>query len=413
MASDLKLLHSLYLVIVFVVFQTLTVSNSDVLPSPDYPEVVPTSPAILSLPEPSKSQLRSHPYVRPPKPGIRAAYWPSYSSLPASAIETSYFTHIYYAFLVPSPTTYALNVTSDDLIRIPEFIHALRSKTPRVKTLLSIGGGGSNSTLFSIIAGSRAERGKFIKSTIDVARKYGFDGVDLDWEFPADDVDMANLAVLYKEWRRGLVSESLTSRKPRLLLTSAVYFAAGFFLDEPRSYPAREMSKYLDWVSPMCFDYHGSWDNFTGLHSALNDPNSNISTVYGIGSWIESGIPPNKIVMGLPVYGRTWKLQDPKVNGVGAPAVGVGPGDEGTLVYYKIIEFNTKNHAVVAFDSNAVSFYSNAGDSWIGYEDVPSIRLKVRFARSLGLGGYFFWALGQDYRWAISREGRYLILTLN
>lgn len=342
------------------------------------------------------------------KPGVRAAYWPAYSSFPPSAIETSYFTHIYYAFLLPSPTTYELNVTSRDLLKIPELIQALRGKTPRAKTLLSIGGGGSDSQAFSRMAASRAARGAFIKSTIKVARQYGFDGVDLDWEFPADDVDMANLAVLYKEWKTALVSEALTSRKPRLLLTSAVYFASRFLFDEPRSYPAHEMREYLDWVSPMCFDYHGSWENFTGLHSALYDPNSNISSVYGIGSWIKSGIPPKKIVMGLPLYGRTWKLEDPKVNGVGAQAVGVGPGDEGTLVYYKILEFNKKNRAVVNFDSHAASFYSYAGDSWIGYEDVPSIGLKVRYARGLGLGGYFFWALGQDKQWAISSAGQYM-----
>jgi chitinase len=52
-----------------------------------------------------------------------------------------------------------------------------------------------------------------------------------------------------------------------------------------------------------------------------------------------------------------------------------------------------------------VSFYSYAGTTWIGYDDVPSITTKVRFAKSLGLKGYFFWALGKDKDWTISRQG--------
>ncbi|XP_062098324.1 class V chitinase CHIT5a-like [Humulus lupulus] len=359
------------------------------VPGPDY------------LPPAHKPRV-SHP-VRRPRRGVRAAYWPSFGSFPASSVDTSYFSHIYYAFLLPDPETYKLNITSLDVTQIPEFINSLQNQYPPVKTLLSIGGGGNDPTVFSKMASRRRTRKTFIRSTIEVARRYGFDGVDLDWEFPANDEDMENLALLYKEWRKALTLESRACKKPRLLLTSAVYFASRFLFDNLRSYPAKVMGENLDWVSPMCFDYHGSWENFTGLHSAFYDPNSNISTAFGIQSWIKSGIPAHKIVMGLPLYGRTWKLENPDENGVGAPAVGVGPGD-GVLVYSQIVEFNQKNKVVPVFDKQAVSFYSYSGDSWIGYEDVPSIRFKVRFARSMGLGGYFFWALGQDKEWTISRQ---------
>lgn len=338
--------------------------------------------------------------------GIRAAYWPSFNSFPASSIDTSLFTHIYYAFLVPEPATFKLNVTSLDQTKIPDFIGSLR----HVKTLLSIGGGASNATVFSEMASTHVRRQVFINSTIQVARKYGFQGVDLDWEFPADVVDMSNLGLLYKQWRRCLDEEAKMSGKPRLLLTSAVYYASKFSVyGGPRSYPAGAISKFLDWASPMCFDYHGSWENFTGEHSALYDSKSNISTSYGIGSWIEAGVPAKKLVMGLPLYGRTWRLRDPKVNGVGAVAVGVGPGD-GVLVYHQILHFNARSNATVVFDKQSVSYYSYSGRSWIGYDDAGSIKLKVRFAKSLGLGGYFFWALGQDKDWTISRQGNSLLI---
>ncbi|KAL6212993.1 hypothetical protein ACLB2K_018208 [Fragaria x ananassa] len=128
------------------------------------------------------------------------------------------------------------------------------------------------------------------------------------------------------------------------------------------------------------------------------------STDYGIRSWIQAGVPAKKLVMGLPLYGKSWTLRDPKVNGVGAAAVGVGPGDGGVLVYHQIVHFNARTNATVVFDNETVSYYSYSGSTWIGYDDVGSVRLKVRFAKKLGLGGYFFWALGQDKDWILSHQ---------
>lgn len=56
----------------------------------------------------------------------------------------------------------------------------------------------------------------------------------------------------------------------------------------------------------------------------------------------------------------------------------------------------------VKFDTETVSYYSYVGEYWIGFDDAGSIVLKVRFARALGLGGYFFWALGNDKSWTLS-----------
>lgn len=367
----------------------------------------------FSGPSPEFSPPSSYPGVpaapSPISQGIRAAYWPSFESFPASSIDTSFFTHIYYAFLLPEPHTFKLNITQNDQQKLPELRAGLSAKTPSVKTILSIGGGGNDPDVFAQMATTKQTRGVFINSTIEIARKYQFDGVDLDWEFPATVGDMANLALLFKEWRKALENEAKTcgKGKTRLLLTSAVYYTPEFDdYGSARSYPAHAISKYLDWASPMCFDYHGKWDNFTGMHSALYDPESKVSSKHGIGSWIKSGVPPKKLVMGLASYGHTWKLKDPNVNGIGAPAIRVGPGDEdGFFNYYAIVDFNNENNATVTFDPTSVSYYSYFGDSWIGYDDVRSIKRKVRFARFKGLAGYFFWALGYDKNWVLSRQG--------
>ena len=85
--------------------------------------------------------------------------------------------------------------------------------------------------------------------------------------------------------------------------------------------------------------------------------------------------------------------------------MGVGPRN-GTMGYFEIREFNNKNSATLVYDTQFGSYYSYSGDSWIGYDDVDSVSLKIQFTRSQGLGGYFLWALSMDKDWIISRKGK-------
>ncbi|KAF6171244.1 hypothetical protein GIB67_036912 [Kingdonia uniflora] len=345
------------------------------------------------------------PSLSPPFRVIKCAYWPSFDGFPLTSIDTSYFTHLYYAFLLPDPNTYNLAITALDEEMLPLFVSTLRAKKPLVKTILSIGGAGNDPKVFSAIVNANSTRSTFIESAIEVARTYGFDGLDLDWEFPLNQQDMINLGILYKEWWKALKIEAKATGRTRLLLSSAVYYASTVFKYSPSpKYPGESIRKYVDWVSPMCFDFYGSWDMVTGQPAALYDPTSNISTSYGIHSWIDAGVPPNKIVMGLPLYGHSWKLKDPLVHGVGAPTTGAGGPNNGNMIYSAIVDFNRGQNATVVYDGKTVSTYSYVGDMWIGYDDGRSVTKKVEFARVNGLRGYFFWALGQDKDWSLSNQ---------
>ncbi|XP_021277076.1 acidic mammalian chitinase-like [Herrania umbratica] len=340
-------------------------------------------------------------------PAVKAAYWPSWTTtFPPSAIDTSLFTHIYYAFLMPSNVTYTFEIPSSTAHLLSNFTTTLHHKKPLVKTLFSIGGGGADPLVFSRMASEAKTRKAFINSAIEVARKFGFDGMDLDWEFPKNPKDMQDLGILFTEWRQAINYEAKASHRAPLLLTAAVYFSVDFFLDEVyRKYPVSSMNQNLDWVSAMCFDYHGGWDTSkTGAHAVLYDPNSNVSTSYGLRSWIKAGVPRSKLVMGLPLYGRTWQLKDPNSHGIGSAAVAVGPGDNGVLTFVQVEKFNKKNDAKVVHDMETVSTYSYVGSTWIGYDDALSTTLKIGFAQALGIRGYFFWALSFDNEWKISRQ---------
>ncbi|XP_068649214.1 class V chitinase CHIT5-like [Aristolochia californica] len=339
---------------------------------------------------------------------VKAAYWPAWlnSTFPPSAIDTSYFTHLYYAFLQPDPATFGLLITESDDFWMDKFNSDLHNCKHSVGTILSIGGGASDHTLFANIAAYPSHRRDFIKSTIETGRKYGFDGLDLDWEYPADQKEMDDLGQLLEEWRVEIVKETWASGRRPLLLTAAVYYSVVNPLDGvTRVYPVGSISSNLDWINAMCFDYRGAWDTTaTGAHAALFDPNSQISTSSGITSWLDAGVPSNKIVMGLPLFGHTWKLKDPHVNRIGAPAVDVGPGDEGTMSFAEIVDFNKENEASVVYDKATVSTYSYVGTSWISYDGPKSVRKKIKFARAHRLAGYFFWAVAGDKDWKISRQ---------
>ncbi|XP_076928324.1 class V chitinase CHIT5a-like [Bidens hawaiensis] len=338
----------------------------------------------------------------------KGGYWPSWATdFPPSAIDTTLFTHVYYAFLTPNNITFKFEIDDDTALLLKNFTTTLHKKTSPVKTLFSIGGGSFGSGTFSRMALGHDSRKSFILSAIEVARKFDFDGVDLDWEFPQTPSDMVNFGHLLHEWRVAIKKEAKSTGKPQLLLSAATYFKPEVTLDDVyRKYPVESINKNLDWINAMCYDYHGSWDlSATGTLAALYDPNSNVSTSYGLQSWIKAKIHREKLVMGLPLYGATWQLKDPALYGIGAPAVNVGPGDDqGQMLYAEVKKFNAQNNATVVFDLPTVSYYSVAGTSWIGYDDVRSIKLKIEYAQSLKIGGYFFWAVNGDQEWKISRH---------
>ncbi|KAL7181791.1 hypothetical protein ACSBR1_040652 [Camellia fascicularis] len=85
----------------------------------DCDSISPAIPAPKSLGYLSPNPHPLYPFPLPQ--GIKAAYWPSGNGFPAPSIDTKYFTDIYYAFLLPEPATYKLNITTFDQEKLLEF----------------------------------------------------------------------------------------------------------------------------------------------------------------------------------------------------------------------------------------------------------------------------------------------------
>ncbi|KAI8019017.1 Class V chitinase CHIT5a [Camellia lanceoleosa] len=270
-----------------------------------------------------------------------------------------------------------------------DFTSTLHAKKSPMKTLFSIGGAGEDLSIFSNMVSSGHSRRSFIESSIEVARKFGFNGIDLDW-------NQLKTQKKWKIWASYSMNGGLRSiRSPRQW--ARPLSCSPRPCTSPWTFSS-SIGRNLDWINAMCYDYHGGWEtSTTGARAALFDPKSNVSTSYGLQSWITAGLPPSKLIMGLPLYGRTWQLKDPSSHDVGAPAVGVGPGSGDVLTYSMVEAFNRANNATVLYDMKTVSAYSVAGTSWIGYDDAKSTIVKIKFAQALGLPEYFFWAVNGDY----------------
>lgn len=97
-----------------------------------------------------------------------------------------------------------------------------------------------------------------------------------------------------------LVKELKESFRPHNLLLTSAFGASKKIIDESYDIPA--LSKYLDYLHIMCYDYGGAWDKRITANAPLKGQGS-LNVEHTIDYLIKLGAPPTKIVMGLPFYG--------------------------------------------------------------------------------------------------------------
>lgn len=337
---------------------------------------------------------------------VRAGFWLSNSNRysPLSNIDSSLYTHLYYYSLPLNKTSFNVALpTPDQLPLLTGFSAAVKSRNPPLKTLLSIATDdhqtNTSNAAFSSMADDPNLRSVFINSTIELAEAHGFDGLDLAWQFPSSASDMANLAVLLAEWRDGVNNRAQNPLSP-LLLTATVYFSVHLFDGDNLDYPINAISKNLDWINAVCFSYHKSSD-VTAADAALYDRTTHLSASYGIGSWLDAGIPPCKLLMGIPLYGRSWYLKNKEKNGLGAQVVAAGQREKmsnqtGIMAYFEIERTLKDANSDITYDNGMVTAYFHAGGLWITFDSLRVVEEKVRFSLRNGLLGYFLSPISFD-----------------
>ncbi|KAF7153911.1 hypothetical protein RHSIM_Rhsim01G0039700 [Rhododendron simsii] len=337
---------------------------------------------------------------------IKVGSWFSFGQFPVADIDTTLFTHLTFGFALINSSTYELRIASDNEPSMSTFTQVVQQKNPSIVTLLSIlvqsAVGDTNLSTFYSMATQPSHRTSFIESSIYRARHFGFHGLDLCCVTPdTSTTKMEALGILFDEWRTAINRESKNSTQPPLILTMAGHYLPS---KNTTSYPMESIRRNIDWVHIVSYFYHlPTMENFTGAHSALYDPSSNVCTDYGIKEWISRGLPAKKMVLGLLYQGYAWTLLDPSANEIGSPATGPAITSDG-LIFYKSIKSSMGcDGEKVRYNSTYVTNYCINGSVWISYDDAEAIRTKVSYAREKGLLGYKAWHVGNDDNWVLSK----------
>lgn len=349
---------------------------------------------------------------------VRAGYYLAADAhlRPLAALDASLYTHLYYYAVAVHPARRTLLLPPDPAAAslLGDFSRAVKAKNAAVKTVLSIGRGGGaggaaavagsgSDPAFAAMAADPASRAAFIGAAVKVARENGFDGLDVAWRFPASAVEMAEFGFLVAEWRAAV---------PRgFLLTATVYFSNHVF-DAPFAgvdYPSETVARSLDWVNVMAFGLRppgAANANATAFDAPLYDRASHYSASYGVVSWLDAGVPASKVVMGIPLYGRSWFLRNKANNGVGAPVVAAGPKQRGSnatgAMSYAEVQWlaatatRGSRAVITAYDNASVASYVSVGDVWVAFDGVAVVAEKLAFAARCGLLGYFLWPVNYD-----------------
>lgn len=350
-------------------------------------------------------------------------------------IPAGKLTHLNYAFSVPDQTSprcllgdpeadlgrpFSAEESVDGLPASPPGPHGnfnqllkLKRKFPHLKILASIGGW-TGSAGFSQAASTPASRRAFTASCVDLhLNQYPgvFDGLDIDWEFPVSGglepgrpEDRENFCLLLAELRRCLDARAEADRRYYLLTIAASARPAEIAnLDLERIHPL------LDWINLMTYDFHIFGEPRAAFNAPLfkasDDPSTDpvmrehFNVDSAVRAYLQAGVPPEKLVLGLPFYGRAWKVSPGGERGLYAHANGPAgtSGEPGILDYSDLAERYLPRLTPHWHPEARVPWlYSPQEGLFISYDDPDSIGLKVGYAREHGLGGVMFWELSCD-----------------
>ncbi|SNX86172.1 probable chitinase [Melanopsichium pennsylvanicum] len=316
-------------------------------------------------------------------------------------------THILYAFADVNPDTgecFLTDLWADEQIHytgdswndtgnnlygnFKQFL-LLKKKNRALKLMLSIGGW-SFGPHFAPMAADAKKRAKFVQTAIKILEDDGLDGLDIDWEYPANASQASNFTTLLKELRAGLTAHQ---KKKNDSVPYLLSIAAPCGADHYKVLEVSKMDPYLDFWNLMAYDFAGSWSSVTGHQANLwnikgNPPSADDAVNY----FIANGVVSHKLVLGIPLYGRGFENTD----GPQQPYNGTGQGTwEAGNWDYKFLPvkgakemINTKIAASWSYDS--------AKREFISYDTPQNVLLKCQYIRNKRLRGAMFWELSGD-----------------
>ncbi|HLP17669.1 MAG TPA: glycosyl hydrolase family 18 protein [Bacteroidota bacterium] len=329
---------------------------------------------------------------------ITAYYpWWYYNQMPVSEIDFSLMTHVVlfsanpvrqapYLDVLVTRRDSANLVNGVDCGRPGEFLKELVSAAHQkgVKVILSVGGiWGPGADNMRFIAQDDRRIDVFVTAACAFARRWKIDGIELDWEFPQF-ADKWRHNQLIRRFRKELDQSS-----PR-----GIFIAATNESPLP-AYDRKTMVEVFDQINPMTYElYRGDYSkNLTGYNGPVFSSTqftpyigTSIDQVgHGPKSWLDQGYPASKIGVSISFTTTVFTNVTPPVE----PSRPYGEHNWGTV---RDIPKRGRH-----WDHSSQVPWFGDGTTFISYEDTSSCRLKVEYARSLGLGGVMVYELGAGY----------------
>ncbi|PNH64228.1 hypothetical protein VD0001_g8902 [Verticillium dahliae] len=316
-----------------------------------------------------------------------------------SQLDTTGYTHLFYSFAFIDPKTFRITPAhSDDDSMMREFTKL--SQDGKLQTWIAIGGFDFSNpevathTTWSDMVSTKANRAAFIASVKEYMDTYGFQGVDLDWEYPGAPerggrklADVRNFPMLLREMRAAYGSSYGIS----LTLAPDYWYL--------RWFDAKAMEPSVDFFGFMAYDLHGSWDADVLALGKKVRGQADIREIANntIPLWFD-GLDPKKINFGLAMYGRGYTLADPKCNqllcpfsGPSKPAPCTAFG--GVMSLVEIKQLIKERGITPQYLADSMMKQITWDDQWIGYDDEETFAAKQAFADGMCFGGTMVWSI--------------------
>jgi chitinase len=354
--------------------------------------------ALLGLP----GQARATPQI--------VAYYDG--GMPVSQIPAQQVDDLIYAFGEPNDAGECTPPTAAQIGTFAQ-LRTLRQKHPGLRLIVSIGGWGA-APQYSDIALTDRSRGRFAASCMQVfLLEQGFDGIDLDWEFPVHGgmnrsrpQDRSDATALVREFRRRLDALGRQTHRHYFLTvaTPAGTWQGGGAYSVSDSYDLAALAHAADWLNVMTYDMNNIFSPVSGFNTPLaadpgdlepapQRPRDNLT---GAVRFYESqGVPASKIMLGVAFYGRGF-------TGVSSRGAGLYSKYRGGYAEtpWKTIrsQFLTSPDWVRHWSVTAQApwLYNASQHIFFSYDDPISLGIKAGFARREHLGGMMIWVLGED-----------------